>query len=457
MDEWRSRRDFLRLAAGAAAVAATGIGCSSGSDKTKASGAQKAKGGAGNGDRTLRIAQWSHFVPAYDAWFDTEYTQRWGEEQGVEVVVDHLALDELPGRAGAEVAARRGHDLFGFIFPPAGFEDEVIDHREVVEEVAASVGRLAPLAERSVLNHRTGKYFAFPDYWVPNPVHYRVDLWDQVERGLAPDTWDDVLRAGTTLKTMGHPLGLGMTPDFDADFWLLSLMHAFGASVQDEAGSVTINRPATIEAVKMGAAIFQGAITEGLSFEPASGNRLLASGKAPFVLNAISAIRAIEEQDPALARNIALAPFPEGPAQRLGPYTVLDAYVIWRFSTSQEPAKQFLVDLALSGREGFLRSGYYNLPAFPGSVPDLPSLLAKDSKAQPPDKYALLAEAASWSTNFGHPGHANGAFDEVFNQHLVPKMFGAAARGDMSAEEAVKAAETAITPIYEKWRERGKV
>jgi multiple sugar transport system substrate-binding protein len=440
---------------GAVAAGAFGAACGSGSDKPSGTAA-KAKDSTR--ERTLRIAQWSHFVPAYDAWFDHEYTKRWGEEHGVEVVVDHIALDQLSGRADAEVAAGQGHDLFGFIFPPAGFEDEVIDHREVVEEVATKLGKLTPLAERSVLNRRTGKYFAFPDYWVPNPVHYRVDLWDEVERGLRPGTWGDVLRAGPALKGMGHPLGIGVTPDFDSDFWLLSLMYAHGASVQDEAGSVIINGPATIEAVKMGAAIFRVGITEeAFSPDPASGNRLLASGKAPFVLNAISAIRAIEEQDPDLADHIALTPLPAGPVGRLGPYTVLDAYVIWRFSPSQEQAKQFLVDLALSGREGFLRSGYYNLPAFPGSVADLPSLVATDSKANPPDKYALLAEAASWSTNFGHPGHANAAFDEVFNQHLVPKMFAAAARGELSAEEAVKAAEAVIRPIYDKWRERGKV
>jgi multiple sugar transport system substrate-binding protein len=440
---------------GAVAAGAFGAACGSGSDKPSGTAA-KAKDSTR--ERTLRIAQWSHFIPAYDAWFDNEYTQRWGEDHGVEVVVDHVALDELSGRADAEVAAGRGHDLFGFIFPPAGFEDEVIDHREVVEEVATKLGPMASLAERSVLSRRTGKYFAFPDYWVPNPVHYRVDLWDRVERGLTPDTWGDVLRAGPALKTMGHPLGVGVTPDFDSDFWLLSLMHAYGASVQDEAGSVIINSPATIEAVGIGAAIFRGAIAEEVfSGDPASGNRLLASGKAPFILNAISAIRAIEAQDPELATHIALAPLPAGPVRRLGVYTVLDAYVIWRFSTSQDLAKQFLVDLALSGREGFLRSGYYNLPAFPGSVANLPSLVATDGKAKPPDKYSLLADAASWSTNFGHPGHANAAFEEVFNQHLVPKMFAAAARGEMTAEDSVRAAEAEIKLIYDKWRERGKV
>ena len=135
----------------------------------------------------------------------------------------------------------------------------------------------------------------------------------------------------------------------------------------------------------------------------------------------------------------------------------MSVYVIWKFSRNQEMAKQFLVDLALNYREAFLRSEFYNLPAFPGAVPDLGELVANDARAQPPDKYALLADATRWSTNLGHPGHTNAAVDEVVNQYLIPQMFAAAARGEMTPEEAVRAAEAQIKPIFEKWRERGKI
>ena len=111
----RSRRDFLRLTAGAAAGAALGAACSSGSDKPKA-GSTAASGSKGR--KTLRIVQWSHFVPAYDAWFDGEYTKRWGEEHDVDVTVDHVPLGEQQGRADAELATGRGHDIFGFTAPP---------------------------------------------------------------------------------------------------------------------------------------------------------------------------------------------------------------------------------------------------------------------------------------------------------------------------------------------------
>ena len=89
-----SRREFLRLAALAGAGAALGGGACSDGDKANPA-ATSATTGAG---KTLRIALWSHFIPRYDAWFDEEYTRRWGEEHDVNVVVDHIPYADLdPG------------------------------------------------------------------------------------------------------------------------------------------------------------------------------------------------------------------------------------------------------------------------------------------------------------------------------------------------------------------------
>src|SRR5216117_4568633 len=67
--------------------------------------------------KTLKILQWSHFVPSYDGWFD-KYAKDWGTSQGVDVTVDHISLADLGTRANAEVAAQQGHDLFQFLSPP---------------------------------------------------------------------------------------------------------------------------------------------------------------------------------------------------------------------------------------------------------------------------------------------------------------------------------------------------
>src|SRR2546425_2729922 len=60
---------------------------------------------------TLRILQWSHFIPAYDAWFDNKLTKEWGDQNGVKVRVDHIPHLELPARMAAEYAAGAGHDI----------------------------------------------------------------------------------------------------------------------------------------------------------------------------------------------------------------------------------------------------------------------------------------------------------------------------------------------------------
>ena len=50
--------------------------------------------------KTLKILQWSHFVPTYDVWFD-KYAKDWGTAKGVDVTVDHISLADLGTRANA--------------------------------------------------------------------------------------------------------------------------------------------------------------------------------------------------------------------------------------------------------------------------------------------------------------------------------------------------------------------
>ncbi|MCA1841979.1 MAG: extracellular solute-binding protein, partial [Actinobacteria bacterium] len=442
-DNRLDRRDFLRLAAAGAVCAVAGSACSSssgskGQESARASDTSK----AGATRKQLRIAQVGHFVPGYDTWFDQEYTQAWGDRNNVEVIVDHFPVAEHAGRAAAEVNARRGHDLFAVYGPPAAFEDDVVDLRDVIEEIESKVGKANMVAERTAFNPKTNKWFGVPDNWFPEVVNYRTDFWAEVGKGGRPDSWADLLSAGPKLKAAGRPLGIDMSQDLDGNLNLMALLGAYGASLQDEEGRPAINRPATVEAVKFATALWSGGqVPETLSWnDPSANNRLLAGGKGSLILNPISGLRAVEKQDPAMARAIGLAPPLAGPAARIAPGGP-QVYVIWTFSENQELAKRFLVDLVLSYRDAFIHSEFYNFPAFPGSVPDLADLVAKAPGVEPAGKYALLAQSPDWSSNLGHPGYTNAAVDEVFNNYLIPKMFGAAARGEMTPEEAVKAAD----------------
>jgi multiple sugar transport system substrate-binding protein len=322
-----------------------------------------------------------------------------------------------------------------------------------LEQVEAKVGKVLPSVDRDIRNRRTGKYFGFADFWTASATLYRTDLWDAIQPGRVPDTWAGLVEAGARLKAAGAPVGIGLMGDVDADSNPFGLLFAHGASLQDEDGRLALDRPATIEAVKTSTALFREAMPEEvLGWDDAADNRFLSTGKGSLTIDPVSAVRATETQNPALAEKIRLLPAPAGPAARLFPH-ITQTYVVWEFSRNRELAGEFLVDLTLDYREAFMRSQFYNLPAFPGSVPDLAQLVSQEADG----KYSLLADASAWCTNLGHPGDTNAAVAEAFHQKIIPKMFTSAARGDMSAEEAVKQAAAQAAPIFDKWRERGKI
>src|SRR5215510_11331130 len=74
----------------------------------------------------LKVLLWSHFVPAYDAWFDP-WAKKWGAAKGIEVSVDHVGFADVVPRATADVAAQSGHDIHMFIGLASAYEE----HRSI--------------------------------------------------------------------------------------------------------------------------------------------------------------------------------------------------------------------------------------------------------------------------------------------------------------------------------------
>lgn len=412
---------------------------------------------ANSSRNTLKIMQWNHFVPGFDRWFNDEYIKAWGEKNDTEVIVTNVGMSSINSRAKAEVAAQRGHDMVLFLSPPPSFEQHAIDHADVWKECERRYGQPSSLAVKSSFNPKTGRYYGFSDSYTPDPVNYRKDLWDDV--GVFPDTWEDVRAGGRKiLERHRIPVGLGLAPELDSNMALRSLLHAFGASVQNETGRPTLKSRETLEAVKFTNALYKEAMTdEVFTWDPSSNNRLLLAGRGSLALNAISITRTGENKKIPLSDRIWLAKAAEGPAGRVGLQHLVNVYVIWKFAENKEGAQKFLIDYTGEFRRAFLASEFYNFPSFASSVPDLNELIAVDPKAKPSDKYNVFADVSDWITNVGHPGHANAAIDEIFGNWTISKMFAQAAAGKMSPEEAVNAADREVRQVFEKWRQIGLV
>ncbi|HEX9147742.1 MAG TPA: extracellular solute-binding protein [Thermoanaerobaculia bacterium] len=409
------------------------------------------------GRKTLRILQWSHFIPAYDRWFDGVYTRAWGEKNGITVTVDHMASTEVPARGASEAAAGKGHDLFLFLSPPAAYESQVIDHREVVEAVEKKHGKMISLAERSTFNPKTGKYFAFSDSYVPDPGNYRTDLWRSVGFPKGPDSWEDLRVGGARIKKeFGNSVGIGLSQEIDSNMALRAVLWSFGGAEQDEEGRVAINSRGTIEALKFVRALYEETMTpEVFTWDPSSNNRMILAGRASFVCNAISVTRTAERENPEMSKKIGLTSALAGPVRRIASEHVMNCYVIWKFAENPDLAKQFLVDLVDHFSDVFREGESYNFPSFPGSLPDLQQRLSSDPKADPPDKYRVLGSVLDWATNVGFPGYATAAIDEVFNTFVIPTMFARVARKEVTPEAAAGDAERQIDRIFDRWKRAG--
>ena len=407
--------------------------------------------------KTLKILQWHHFIPEFDQWFNEVYVKEWGEKNNTRVIVDNVGMTSLHSRAAAEISAQRGHDIFFFLSPPAAYEEHVIDHREIHEECERLYGTPLDIAKKSNYNTKTKKYYGFSDSYVPDPINYRKDLWDDV--GMYPDTWENIRIGGRKIKEKhGIPIGLGLAPELDTNMVLRSIMASFGASVQDAEGRLVLKSGQTLESIKFVKALYQETMTdEVFTWDASSNNRMMLAGRGSLTANAISITRAGETQKIPLADRIMLAKAAEGPVRRIGVNHLIDAYVIWKFAENIEGAKKFLVDYVAQSRAVFKKSQFYNFPCYPKTVADIDQIISHDPQATPADKYQVFKDVSEWTANVGYPGYANSAIDEVFSKWILPKMFAQAVSGKATVEEALNQGYQEVKQIYDTWRARGMV
>ena len=345
-----SRRRFLIASvSGVAAAALTSLlgACSSpsGAPGAPATGGQPAAGPGGfSGGGKLNLLMRSHFVPAFDVWFD-KWADDWGAKNKVEIGHDHILAGEMPAKIAAEVAAGAGHDVYAFTRPADTnlYSKQLVDVTDIAKQLGDKHGGWIPLGEG--VGFVDGVWRGVPDFFIDFPSLYRKDIFE--DNGLKPvDTWDDLLKAGTALKGKGTPIGIGINQKSNDSLnsWQ-ALLWSYGAStVAQDGKTVAINSPQTREALAFGLELYQKTMTnEVLSWDDTGNNLLLAGGKGSWIHNPISALRTIEKENPDLAKKIAVGNSPAGPKGRHAPVST-SVFGIVSSSKNVSAAKALLVD-----------------------------------------------------------------------------------------------------------------
>src|SRR5437667_1857109 len=427
-----SRRGFLR---------ATGAGVAGG---TLAAMLDARQAPAQIRGTTLRILQWSHFIPAYDNWFDTVFVKEWGDKNGVKVRVDHIPHLELPARMAAEFAAGAGHDIMmnGSSILTRLYYKSLADISDIYDAAGKKHGGWIPTA--GPLVQVEGRTYGMPMFYILLPMLWRKDLFE-ANNLKAPDTWELARVAARTLKPKGHPTGIQFSQCADANLNWRSLLFSFGGAESDVSGeNILIDSKETREALRFAKALFdEGMTPEVFSWDDASDNRYLASGVACWIHDAISAYRTTEDTNPDVFADTFCIPEVAGPAGHKWNVGEPNVWAIWKFSKNVPAAKEYLVALNDSQPAAMAASRGYNMPFLVDHYKKPMPALGNDPKL------AVLQDQLKINAFFGFPGPITAPAQEVLTTFVVPDTFTRVARG-ADIEEALKWMLGEYSRIYAK-------
>jgi multiple sugar transport system substrate-binding protein len=412
----------------------------------------------------LSITQWSHFVPSYDKWFD-KYAQKWGEENNVDVKINHISYADLGSSLSSAIAANKGSTLYQLLFPPSSFIEGLQPLGDVNKAARKAFGKQTSVAKHSSYLPAKDMWYAFTSGWAPDPGDYRVSLWKRAGYPHGPSTYADLLKGASKIfKDKGIPSGGGLSPEIDAEYFARTLIWSFGGAIQDKNAEVVFDSPQTVKAVKWFKKYHKQAQTpEVFSWTAASNNQGFIAGQLSYIQNSISFYRSAQESHPKTVKDTGFVAGLKGPGGEK--HVTAHAYFIYvmpkyvQDKNNKRAAKKFLLDLEANYSNATYYSKLYNFPAFPKESPQLfakNGWLAHDPfGSKPADKLEVLRHVIKSSDSLGYPGYANPAIGQIYGEHLIPGMLAKVTRGKETPKEAVENTAAQMKKIFRHWREKG--
>src|SRR5213596_1534539 len=237
--------------------------------------------------RELTFLSTNHFVPASDDELRRQ-AEVFGKQAGLTVKVDTIQGLQLPAKRAAEAQSQSGHDLVLLSHAdPYLFENLLVDVGPLVDTLGKKYGGWYPFAAESC---QTGSgWRAVPWFWVAFPATYNMAHF--AKAGLEyPKTWDELLRQGKVLKRQGNPVGIAISHcgDSNTSFW--AIFWCYGGKVLEVDGKTpAIVSDRTAQVIEWYKELYRdGMEPEVLSWDDASNNRFILSGKGSWIHNPIS-------------------------------------------------------------------------------------------------------------------------------------------------------------------------
>jgi ABC-type glycerol-3-phosphate transport system substrate-binding protein len=328
----------------------------------------------------LSLGFWDHWVPGAN---DTSraLVEEWGAREKVEVKVDYITSqgNKLLLTEQAEAQARTGHDILAF---PAWRAADQARLLEPVDEIMAEL-----IKQNGAVNATVEYQGRHEGHWTGVPATIgsqikgpcsRIDLMKRFAgidvqamypTGSPPkaDDWtlETFLKAAEACHKAGYPFGIGLGTTADSVDSAGAFFHAFGATLVDAKGNVTVKSDPVRQALEYYTKLAKFFPPDAPSWDDASNNKWLVSGRGALILNPPSAWAVAKRDAPQVAEQLWTHGMPAGPKGRFAPFVPF-LWGIWSFGKNKEAAKSLLVHLSQpsSIERLVVASGGYDLPSF---------------------------------------------------------------------------------------------
>ena len=185
----------------------------------------------------------------------------------------------------------------------------------------------------------------------------------RIRRSRAGWTYDTFLKAAEACHKAGYPFGMGLGQTGDSVNNTGAIFNAFGAELVNAKGEITVESDNVRRVMEYGQKLVKFFPPDTVSYDDASNNRALISGKSALIYNPQSAWAVAKRDAPDIAKDCWTFPCPAGPNGRYIPFVYV-FYGIWKFAKNKSAAKE-LVQYLLEREqveERAIASEGFNLP-----------------------------------------------------------------------------------------------
>ena len=307
----------------------------------------------------LAAGFWDHWVPGCDDVLKKQ-VDTWAAKNQVEVTSDFLTSGngKLQLTPAAETQAKTGHDIMTFIsWDIQNYRDHMDPVDEQMARLQAANGTVNDVS--TYLGKNKGHWIAIPSSngTQTKPPCARISWFkknglDLTEMYPAKDeknalqdkwTWDEFMRYAELAQKDGITFGLGMGGGLNTDATDThgALFKAFGAELVDKDANIKLKSDAVMQVMEFAQKLVKFYPDDAVSYDDASNNRALISGKSALIFNPPSAWAVAKRDAPQVAADCWTFPAPSGPKGRFVP-TQAYFWGVYSFSKNKSAAKDLL-------------------------------------------------------------------------------------------------------------------